>query len=334
MLVEDDEPSAAATAVKPVPTVANVMSNPVTTPGQALLEVGRSSMPDQSAKGIMSSRAQVESSIASMGQPKTVGVPDEAKPALQGLLKFLSASSWEERVKFSMLPDQVEAKGKMYYQANPDGPIEVDEIHYLRHEMNPQVGGGMHGVFVLFQRAWDHEIPVMVEVRDGEARVDWLTFVEFKDDMLSKFMANPAMEGRWRFHVALTRAHYFEDDVPDRENKDAFEIAPPMPTGKQMFAFTDKNSQLARKLATTITWDKMVTWAIVELEWKKDGDKNWVELTAVPQLNWYSSPGPVQEAKAAAPDVPAAAAPAVPAEAPAPSAEVRTIPRATQFKGR
>lgn len=326
MLVEDDEPAASTpTGNSAMPTVASINSNPVTTPGQALVEVGRSSAPESVSKGIVSSRAQVESALTSLGQPKIVGVPEEAKPALKGLLNFLGASSWDERLKFSMLPEQVEAKGRAYYQANPDGPIDVDEIHYLRHEMNPQVGGGMHGVFVLFQRAWEHEIPVMVEVRDGEPRVDWLTFVEFKDDMLSKFMANPSMEGRWRFHVALTRAHYFEDDIPNREEKDAFEIAPPMPTGKQMFAFTDKTSQLARKLASTITWDKMVTWAIVELEWRKDGGKNWVELTAVPQLNWYSSSGPAEEPKTTTISQP----PAQAEGAAAPSAAVRsTIPAA------
>jgi len=262
----------------------------------------------------------VTSALGSLGQPKVVGVPDEARPALDGLLKFIAAKSWDERLNYSMLPDQVAEKGRAYYQATKDGPISVDEIHYLRHENNPQVGRGMHAVFVLFHRGWDFEIPVMVEVENGEARVDWLTFVEFKDDMLSKFMADPSMDGRWRFHVALTRAHYFDDDVPDRESKDAFEIAPPMPTGRQMFAFTDKNSQLARKLATTITWDKMITWAIVELEWSNEGGKPWVELTAVPQLNWYSSAGAPAESVSAEP---------ASAQPPTPSSSGEGIPAAT-----
>jgi hypothetical protein len=62
-----------------------------------------------------------------------------------------------------------------------------------------------------------------------------------------------------------------------------------MPTSSPIYAFTDRVSQLARELSTTITWDKQVTWGIVELEWKKTNGHQWVELTAVPQLNWYSA---------------------------------------------
>ncbi len=300
------------------------MTNPVTTPGQRLVEVGRApeGEVEMSVRTVENGEAPA---AASLGQPKVVGVPDEARPALDGLLRFLAAKSWDERLNYSMLPEQVAEKGRAYYAATKDGPIQVDEIHYLRHENNPQVGRGMHAVFVLFHRNWDFEIPVMVEVENGTARVDWVTFVEFKDDMLSKFMADPTMEGRWRFHVALTRAHYFDDDVPDRKNKDAFEVAPPMPTGKRMFAFTDSKSQLARKLATTITWDKMITWAIVELEWRKDDGKSWVELTAVPQLNWYSSAGNQADAASAAPGAPTALEPAAAAGEPsAPNATLRS----------
>ena len=31
-------------------------------------------------------------------------------------------------------------------------------------------------------------------------------------------------------------------------------------------------------------------WAVVELEWKKLGSQQWVELSAVPQMHWYSLP--------------------------------------------
>jgi len=316
MLVEDEEPAA-------TPAGDRDMTNPVTTPGKTLVEVGRTPAPDPALPERVK-EGGTASALGSLGQPKVVGVPDEARPALDGLLKFIAAKSWDERLNYSMLPEQVAEKGKAYYQATKDGPIAVDEIHYLRHESNPQVGRGMHAVFVLFHRSWDFEIPVMVEVVNNDARVDWLTFVEFKDDMLSKFMADPGMDGRWRFHVALTRAHYFDDDVPDRDTKDAFEIAPPMPTGRQMFAFTDKSSQLARKLATTITWDKMITWAIVELEWRKEGDKSWVELTAVPQLNWYSSAGAPSETAVAEPIPAAVPAPPQPPTDGAPPATLRS----------
>ena len=296
-------------------------ANPVVNPNQALVEVGRSGSTEPKP-GMTSAQSQADAE-AETGRPKAVGVPPEARPGFDGLVKFLSAASWTERVRYSMLPSQVEAKGRAYYERNPDGPIDVDEIHYLRHETNPQVGSGMHCVFVIFSRAWDDGIPVMVEVKDGEARVDWLTFVEFKDDMLHQFMNNPGMEGRWRFHVQLRRCHYFDDDVPDRENKDCFEVAPPMPGSAPLYAFTERSSQLARSLASTITWDKQVTWGIVELEWKNTNGTRWIELTAVPQLNWYSADAAADVDKAPTAVGVGSATSSTPAPAPSESGKAR-----------
>jgi len=38
-----------------------------------------------------------------------------------------------------------------------------------------------------------------------------------------------------------------------------------------------------------MSWETHV-WAIVELEWKKQGSQQWVELKGVPQMHWYSLP--------------------------------------------
>ena len=279
------------TAVIPVPEMVKSPSDSPK-PGPSLVEVGRDPEAD-AAKTTTSSLAQSESVVSTLGGPRVVGVPKEAESGLNGLLSFLKAASWEERLKFTMLPDHVADKGRTYYESNPDGAITVDEIHYLRHAPRPEVGNGLHCVFVVFSRGWGEDgFPVMVEVKDGEARVDWLTFVEFKDNMLAQFAANPSIEGKWQFHVMLRRCHYFDDDVPNVEEKDCFEIGPPMPTSSPIYAFTDRVSQLARELSTTITWDKQVTWGIVELEWKKTNGNQYVELTAVPQLNWYSAVRP------------------------------------------
>ncbi len=299
----EDTPSAAA----PV-TVAKALPEPqpskASAPETKLVEVGREPVNDAKEMST-SSRTHMEDALTPIRGPKVIGVPDEAREGLHGLVNFLAAGSWGDRVNFSMLPEQVAEKGKAYYASNPDGPIDVDEIHYLRHETNPQVGSGTHCVFVLFSRAWDEGIPVMVEVDANGARVDWLTFVEFKDSMLRQFMGRPQMTGRWRFHVSMRRCHYFDDDVPDADTKDCFEIAPPMPGSPSLYAFTDRASQLARSLAGTITWDKQVTYGIVELEWRQTAGKSWIELTAVPQLNWYSAAAPdVQKAPTMVPTGP------------------------------
>jgi hypothetical protein len=219
-------------------------------------------------------------------RPMAKNVPPVCNPALAGLKNFLAAPTWRERLQYMMMPEQMQRKAEVYYASNPDGPVDVDEIHYLRHDDDPQVGSGTHVVFVLFGRAWDYGFPVMVEQKGNEARVDWLTFVEFKDDLLNKFLNN-YMEGPVRFHVGIRRTHYFEDDVPNRDGMDAFEISTPMENAHG-FVFTPRSTPLARSMNSTISWDKEASWVIVELQWRREGSAKWIEITGLPQLNWYS----------------------------------------------
>ena len=55
------------------------------------------------------------------------------------------------------------------------------------------------------------------------------------------------------------------------------------------FVFVPKGTPFARSLASTISWDKEASWVVVELQWRKEGSSKWVEMTALPQLNWYSA---------------------------------------------
>ena len=128
----------------------------------------------------------------------------------------------------------------------------------------------------------------MLQEEGGSFKVDWLAFVEFRDNLLYKFLSAYQDEPA-RFHVGIRRTHYFESDVPDLDGKDCFEIQPPLPTYVG-FVFVPKTSPLAADLAGRISWETSKAYVIVELRWRKLGDQKWVELTGVPQLNWYSFP--------------------------------------------
>jgi len=275
-----------------------------------LVEVGRAKNDPKLAPESL--RASV---VVGLDRPIIKNVPPECESAAEALKKFLSASNWREGLAFIQLPSGMERKVQQYYTANPDGPVEVDEIEYYHHNENPQVGKGVHVVFVLRSRAWQFPmgVPVMVEVHNNEARVDWLTFVEFKDDLLNRFLTS-YMEGPVRFHVGIRRTHYFEDDVPEKENMHAFEVAPPMGNCRG-YVFVPKETPLARSLANTLSWDKDLSLGVVELQWRRTGGQKWIEMTALPQLNWYSDDGSdsthaPSSAVARPPGAPAATAPA------------------------
>jgi hypothetical protein len=127
----------------------------------------------------------------------------------------------------------------------------------------------------------------MEEGKEG-FRVDWLSFVEFKDRILERFFKEYS-EGPARFHVGLTRTHYFGDGVPNADKKYAFNISSAPPNPFSATVFVDMESALGKELKDKIPWGAQV-WAIAELEWMRLGTHQWVELAAVPQLNWYSVP--------------------------------------------
>jgi hypothetical protein len=213
---------------------------------------------------------------------------EEAKPAAEALKKFLGASNLKERLQYTLAADMMRSTMERYYSVNADGPVTVDAIALVRYDPKPQVGGGAHAVFGLESRTWEFAVPVMLEMHEGHFKVDWLSFIEFKDRFLEKFLSG-YQEGSARFHVGITRTHYFEDKVPNASNKDAFRISPAPPNPFSSVVFVDRDSDLGRELRDKITWGAQV-WAIVELEWTKLGPQSWVQLAAVPQLNWYSVP--------------------------------------------
>ncbi len=246
---------------------------PDATPGSGLQEVPQPA-PDTKS-GV--ARADIE-----------IEVPEEAKPAAEALMKFLTARTLEDRLRHSLAPDFMRPLMERYYKGAPEGPVKVDAVGLVRFDPKPQIGGGAHAVFGLESREWEFPIPVMLEEGKDGFRVDWLSFVEFKDRLLERFFEN-YQEGPARFHVGITRTHYFDDKVPNSGSKDAFLVSPAPPNPWKTTVFLDKDSPLARDLRERIPWGAQV-WAVVELEWVKLGATQWVQLAAVPQLNWYSVP--------------------------------------------
>lgn len=216
------------------------------------------------------------------------GVPPAAKPAVEALKKFLASKSLEERLKYTLGADMVKPHMERYYTHAPDGPILVDRIQFVRMDPNPELGSGKHCILSLENKTWEFSVPVMLEEHEDGFKVDWVAFVEFKDRMLEKFFQT-YMTGKACFHVGIIRHHYFEDGVPNLDHKDAFRVSPAPPNPFQASVFLDKDSQLAQELRTRMPWETHV-WAVVELEWKKLGSQQWVELSAVPQMHWYSLP--------------------------------------------
>jgi hypothetical protein len=290
----------AATAVVPSPPSATgatpMAATPVPPPAAGtLLEVPAKPVMNAESPG---APASTPSSLAQSHIIEEDDVPAAAQPAVEALKKFLQAKSLEERLKYTLGADMMKPHMERYYTHAPDGPIVVDRIQFVRMDPNPELGSGKHCILSLENKTWEFSVPVMLEEKEDGFKVDWVAFVEFKDRMLEKFFQT-YMPGKACFHVGIIRHHFFEDGVPNVDRKDAFRVSPAPPNSFQASVFLDKDSALAQELRTRMPWETHV-WAVVELEWKKLGSQQWVELSAVPQMHWYSLPM-VPKASAAPP---------------------------------
>ena len=273
--------SALSTSTSPEP----VAATPAAASAGTLLEVpAKPAMNAESPGGATTTPG----SLAQSHYIEEEDVRPEAKPAVEALKKFLNARSLDERLQHTLGADLMKPLMERYYARAPDGPILVDRIQFVRMDPNPELGSGKHCIFSLENKTWEFAVPVMLEEKEDGFKVDWVAFVEFKDRMLEKFF-QAYQTGKACFHVGIIRHHYFEDGVPNVDRKDAFRVSPAPPNSFQASVFLDKDSALAQELHSRMPWETHV-WAVVELEWKKLGSQQWVELSAIPQMHWYSLP--------------------------------------------
>lgn len=219
----------------------------------------------------------------------------ESQGAVDALKQFLAAPNWKERQKVVQTADKVRPLMEQYYHQNPDGPIAVRQIQLMRHDKAPNTGGPPHCVFQVSGGDLKQPLPVMVEEEGNNWKVDWLTFTEFKDELLQRFLESYQDEPK-RFHVMMRRTHYFDDDIPGLDKLVCFEIQPPMP-GFAGHVFARRATPLAQDLDRYVGWEVSKAAAIVEIQWRKEGGQQWVELTGVPQYNWRNpaaAPAPVK----------------------------------------
>lgn len=261
-------------------TLISGMNNSQTNPG-TLIEVRglRNSSP---GKGEVSSG---EENIYVSASP-------DAQPAAAVLKQFFTSKTWQDRLAFTRYPEKMRPLMERYYSANSDAPLRISRIELIRHDRAPEMGSP-HCVFQVSGPAMEQPLPVMVESSDEGWKVDWLTFTEFKDKLLLRFLQSWSDEPG-RFHVMMRRAHYFDEDVPDLKEKYCFELTPPDP-GASGFVFVPKGTPLARELDKSLGWEITNVAGVVELQWRKKDRYQWVEMTAVPHYNWRG-PDPVKTA--------------------------------------
>lgn len=205
-------------------------------------------------------------------------------PAPEAALKaFLAAPDWKSRALHVLHPETTAPKMEAYHATVPDGPTPV-----LSLRADASHGGGEKGgrvlSYLITTEARPEGYPVaLVETPDGW-KVDWATFVEFRDDHFGRFAAGQGGD-RGAFHVIVRNTHYFGEPFPGSEQLTAFRLDPPLPD-RNHYAFVPTGSDLHKTLAGATEWGRPCA-PVLQLVRKTHGERKFhLEIEAIVAPNW------------------------------------------------
>ena len=205
-------------------------------------------------------------------------------PAPEAALKaFLSAPDWKSRALHVLHSETTTPKMEAYHATAPDGPTPMLSLRADAVDDTNKDGPRLLSYLVATE-AQPAGFPVaVVETPDGW-KIDWETFIEFRDDHFGRFAAGQG-EDRGAFHVLVRNTHYFGDPFPGSDQLTAFRLDPPLPD-RNHYAFVPTGSDLHKTLAGATEWGRPCA-PVLQLARKPHGDSKFhIEIESILAPNW------------------------------------------------
>lgn len=226
--------------------------------------------------------------------PGIDGILDEPREFLEA---YLTAPSWEKLVPHSLKGESLRSKMDAYYKVNPYKQEQIVELTFEHKQTLPNSERQFY-LFKVVTESNQGSFPMTVEETSEGLRTDWEAYVQFKDAHLQQFLSQPKVgkDGKGEvqaFNVILRRAHYFADDVPEKENKWCYKIDAPVDDLDGGFCFIPRFSKYGQQLDEKLQW-LLLYFPIVELRWEEDPKmpgKPYVRLMKIRQFNWRGHDG-------------------------------------------
>ncbi|HEX2749402.1 MAG TPA: hypothetical protein VHM91_15440 [Verrucomicrobiales bacterium] len=229
-----------------------------------------------------------EMSAAEKEIRKVVPVKDNLEKPGTALIRFFAATTWQERLKYSLAPEKVKPLMEEHYKTFRDGPVIPEDIQLTRIEGTEEDGERKYYAFVVFLPECENGIPVSVEDTKNGCLVEWCSFVEAKDQTLAKFCKTYQKEPK-TFRVLVRRSHYFENDVPDQDRKECLEVVAPDTAGP-FHVWLEKDSAACTRYfskAERSRWD-ISTMMVISCQWEKTAKGvQYVRLREVVADSWH-----------------------------------------------
>jgi hypothetical protein len=214
---------------------------------------------------------------AAAGGPQ---VTDEER-AVRGLI---SATTVEEVLPWIYDAESLETIIRDYHKENPIEPLAEAVVELEYSGVMPATGDKAH-IFTILHPRHPRGFPVSAERTPQGFRIDWQSYIQWRDGWLARFLEKKPAEPETLF-VVLRRTHYFNDDVPTLEEKLSFKITSAVPGDEGAVAFVDRHSAVGRSLAELYEW-RTLYFPVVELQWvpTKNGGQ-YLKINRVVRPTW------------------------------------------------
>ena len=237
------------------------------------------SMAEASPAAAGAAPAPVEAAITPSSDPR-----DRARNVVR---KFLEAQSWKDRVGLVDASGDPGAALSAYYQSHPDLPISNYRLDFFHNEPRPGDTGSAYIFFLTFPDETDG-FPVMVMENQGEFRLDWDLYLEFREKAFQRFVED-APEKAASFRLVLQRVTYWEpdrDQIPNVDQLLCYKIDPPYP-GFTRYAFVDRETEVGKQLGKELSWESDPLAAEVQLKWSEfPGGKRYLTIDRLVARSW------------------------------------------------
>ena len=219
--------------------------------------------------------------------PAEPASPQSAKPLLSGpedaLKAFLAAPDWKARAAHVLNPDKTLPLMEAYHKTWPDVPTRVTSMKVEHSEADPATGR----MIFIYQITTDEApggFPVALRETPDGWRVDWASFVEFRDNLFQRLAEGPVGQSGV-FHLVVRNTHYFGEPFAGSEGFTVYRLDPPMPDREQ-YGFARSGGEVQRALAENTGWGRPFT-PVLEIAKRKAADgREFLEILRVAATDW------------------------------------------------
>jgi hypothetical protein len=279
-------PSEASASAAPA---AEIAPGPEASPAAAATEPPRSTTGafnlwegDSPPDGVDGSAPPEGSATPSPAAAETTGV--EVAEALKSVRQLITARTVADVLPCIFDATVLESTVREYHGRHPLQPLADAVVEHQYSGVIPATGRKAH-IFNVLNPAHPRGFPVSAEETPDGYRIDWQSYIQWRDTWLRRFLESDSTDPQSLF-VVLRRTHYFNDDVPNLDDKFAFKITSAVPDDEGAIAFVEKNSAIGRSLAELYEW-RTLYFPVVELQWVSSGkESRYLRLNRIVRSSW------------------------------------------------